>query len=149
GALRLVIGPFDVKMDEAFAPSVGGVFEADKPAGGVARDQEYRMNEQTDFEAAVVEFANNGIDQKGHIVIDDFEHGNTASLGQRPEPNLPGLRAPFGKESPRSPGEACRFRRTAILQILRSRGSEQFGDEAPRYARFPACHEGTSRLDQR
>ena len=56
--LRRILRAFDMKVDEAFALAAdrARALEVDEPAGEVALDDEYRMNEQADIEAALIEF---------------------------------------------------------------------------------------------
>jgi hypothetical protein len=36
------------------------------------------MDQQSDIEAAPIEFTDHGIDEKRHVIIDDFQHRNAA-----------------------------------------------------------------------
>ena len=74
----------DVDVNEALAlaADIARTLEVDQPAGDVALDDEDRMNEQADIEAALIELADHGIDQKRHVVVDDFKHRGAASCRQ-------------------------------------------------------------------
>src|SRR5438046_6686260 len=95
------------------------LFEVDEPARGVALYQKYRMHEQADLKAAAVEFADNGIHQERHVVIDDLENRHAAAAWKRLESYFWSARVSFGEKRPRPLGDACQFLRIAVLQILR------------------------------
>src|SRR5262249_12408778 len=143
GALRRIVVFLDMEMDEAFAARSGRLrwFKFDKAARGVALDQEHRMKKRADLETAAVEFADNRIHQKLHVIIYDFKHRNAACATERLEPYLGRSGGPLEEKRPRLLGNACQHGRAAMPQIFRRGEPEQFGDKTVRHGGFPLGQE--------
>ena len=108
-------------------PTLRAGLEIDQPARGITLDDENRMHEQTDIEAALIDLAEHGIDQKRHVVVDDLEHRAAGLAGKRLEADLGGAGRPFLQERPGALRDAGKFGRGVALEILRHREPEQFG----------------------
>ncbi len=107
------------------------------------------MDEQADIEAALVELADHGIDQKRHVVVDDFQHRGATLAGNRFEPDLGGAGLAFLQQRPRALGEVGKFVGRIALEILRYCKSEQLGHEIVGNVALAPCQDGGSRPDQR
>ena len=142
---------FDVEVDEALALAAdcARAFEVDKLAGAIALDDEHRMDEQTDVEAALIEFADDGIDQKRHVVIDDFKHRDAARRGGRLEAHLGRAGVALGEECPRSLGDAGKLVGAVALKILGHREAEQFGEEIVGNVALALCQQRRGGGDER
>ena len=80
GAPRGLRDAFDVDVDEAFVPAAvfRDALEGGQRSRSVALHGEHRMDQKADVEAALIELADDRIEQKRHIVIDDVEHRHGA-----------------------------------------------------------------------
>ena len=81
-----------MNVDEAFAPAIAfaRALEGGELSCRVALDGEHRVDQEPDVEAALVELAEDRIDQEGHVVIVDFEHRDARRQRRR-------LEADFGR----------------------------------------------------
>ena len=131
GPLPGIVGAVDVDMNEALALAAdsAGCLDIDQPARGITLDDENRMHEQADIEAALINLAEHGIDQKRHVVVDDLQHPAAGLAGKRLEADLGGAGRPFLQQRPGALGDAGEFGRRVALEILRHREPEQLGDE--------------------
>jgi hypothetical protein len=149
--LAWAFNALNVEVDEAFTPGADSMllFEADESTRGVALYQKYRMHEQSDLKAAAIEFADNGIHQERHIVIDDLKNRHATAAQERLESYFWNSGAAFGEKRPRPLGDARQFLRIAVLKILRRCEREQFLDESIRHVGPPLREEARGRVDKR
>ena len=75
----------DVEMDQAFARALGALWqrfavEAQQLALLVALHGDDRVGDQRDFDALLGELRHGRIEQEGHVVVENFEHGNLAPV---------------------------------------------------------------------
>ena len=73
------------KMNQAFARALCPsrqcfAVEALQLALVIALHRDDRMRDQGDFDALLGKFRHGGIEKEGHVVVEDFEHGNLASV---------------------------------------------------------------------
>ena len=113
--------------------------EGDQLAAPVALDELHRMDEQADIEAAFDQLADDRIDKKRHVVVDDFEH----RLGRAS--SRPARSATFGTpacrsaERPRLLRDGGKFFRGVALQIFGHREAEKLGEEILRDVGLALC----------
>ena len=110
-------------------PPSRGALEGRQRSGGIALDGEDRMDQKADVEAALVELADDRIDQKRHVVVDDVEHRHGARHRRRLEADLGRAGLAFGEQRPRPLGDGGELVRPVALQIVGHRRAEQFGKE--------------------
>ena len=86
-------------MNEAFAPALAfaRAFEGRQPAGIITLDNEHRMDEETNVQPALTQFAQNRIDQERHIVIEDFEHRDIGRQAGRRKGDFGGAGLALGR----------------------------------------------------
>jgi len=76
----------DVEMDQAFAlgplPPLSAFRRRNAGAALIiALHGDDRVGDQRDFDALLSELRHGGIEQEGHVVVENFEHGNLAPSG--------------------------------------------------------------------
>ena len=131
GALRRILHPFDMKVNEALTQAAdrARALEAGEPARKVTLDDKHRVNEQANIETASIEFTGDGIDQERHVVVDDLKHGNAVRRGNRLETYLGHAGFALSEERPRSLGDAGKLVCAVAFEILRHCKAEQSGDK--------------------
>ncbi len=75
----------DVEMDQAFALALCPLWqrfavETQEFALLIALHGDDRVGDQRDFDALLGELRHGGIEQEGHVVVENFEHGNLAPV---------------------------------------------------------------------
>ena len=142
---------FDVNVDEAFVPAAvfRGALEGRQRSRRVALHGEHRMDQKADVEAALIELADDRIEQKRHVVIDDVEHRHGARHRRRLEADLGRAGLAFGEQRPRPLGDGGKLIGPVALQIVGHRGAEQFGKERAGNIAPALCQGGTGRGDKR
>ena len=151
GPLRRIVHAVDMQVDEAFALAAdrARALEVDEPAGEIALDHEYRMDQQADIEAASIELRQDEVDQERHIVVDDFQHRRAARRGSRLEAQLGRAGLALGEERPRCRGDRGELFGAVALQVLRHRKAEQFGEEIFGDVAVALCQQRRGGIDQR
>ena len=76
-----------------------------------------------------MELADDRIEQKRHVVIDDVEHRRGARRRRRLEADLGRAGLARGEQRPRPFGDGGKLVRPVALQIVGHRGAEQFAKE--------------------
>ena len=150
-SLCRIVHAFDMKVDKTFALAADGArtLEIDKPAGQIALDDEYRMDKQADVETARIELADDGVDQKRHIVVDDFEDRYGARRGRRLEAYFWQTGFALGEKRPRFFRDAGKLVGAIALDILGHREPEQLGKEILGDVALALCQQGSGGVDQR
>ena len=84
-------------MNEAFAPALtfADAIEGREPARLVPLHGQDRMDEEANVHAAFAQFAQHRIDQEGHVVVEDIEHGHAGCKACRCERDLGGAGPAF------------------------------------------------------
>ena len=86
-AIGIGVQAVDVEVNQAFARalcSLGQCFavEAQQLALVIALHGDDRVSDEGDFDALLGELRHGGIEQEGHVVVENFEHGNLAPVRQ-------------------------------------------------------------------
>ena len=110
-------------------PSFADALEGRQRSRRIALHGEHRMDQKADVEAALIELADDRIEQKRHVVIDDVEHRHGARRRRRLEADLGRAGLALGEQRPRPLGDGGKLVGPVALQIVGHRGAEQFGKE--------------------
>ncbi len=110
-------------------PSFADTLEGRQRSRRIALDGEHRMDQQADVEAALIELADDRIEQKRHVVVDDVEHRHGARHRRRLEADLGRAGLALGEQRPRPLGDGGKLVGPVALQIVGHRRAEQFGKE--------------------
>ncbi len=139
----LAVDTIDVDLDQAL-PALRcaggrGSQERNKGAARVAFDDKSGMQDEMSVEPLFRQFRHDGIDQKRHIVVNDFNDRNvvealTRGGVRRADPDLGSLRLPLAKEPPRSLRDLCDLAGLIMHKVLRDGSGKNLRDEARRHA---------------
>ncbi len=113
--------PIDLDMDQRFEAAFGFVAmagQADHAVLGVAAHLHHRMHDQVHGQTLAVDFHGDRIDQEGHVVVDDLDHG----MGRLPAVFVQArvVDTQFGRATGKGAGE----------MPVRQRGAVQVGQRA-------------------
>src|SRR5208282_5522979 len=92
--------------------------KGDEVSRFVALDREYRMDQEANVGAALVELADNRIDEERHIVVEDFEHRYCRRRAGRREGYLRRVGLALQKKRPRVLGDAGERLRPVLLEVV-------------------------------
>ena len=140
---RLILDALGMDVNEAFARPRSGrrslAAEGEQETARVALQGEHRMDDEADLDALLVEFAQHGIDQERHVVVDDLQDRDRLDVlgghrtGARVEADLrrPGLAV--RQQRPGVLGERRKLARLIAEKILGRRAPEQASGESRRH----------------
>ena len=151
GAPRRLRDAFDVDVDEAFVPAaiLRSAVERRQRSRRVALHGEHRMDQKANVETALIELADDRIEQKRHVVIDDVEHRHGARHRRRFEADLGRAGLAYREQRPRPLGDVGKLIGRVALQIVGHRGAEQIGQERAGDIASALCQGGAGGGDER
>ena len=107
--------------------------ECDQPPARVALEGEDRMRDKSDLQAAFGQLAQHRIDQKRHVIVDDFQYRKLfepcPGQARLLEPDFGRAGHSTGEERPGGLGEGGDLASVVAHEILRHRTREQSFDK--------------------
>ena len=107
------------------------------------------MDQKANVETALIELADDRIEQKRHVVIDDVEHRHGARHRRRFEADLGRAGLAYREQRPRPLGDVGKLIGPVALQIVGHRGAEQIGKERAGDIASALCQGGAGGGDER
>jgi hypothetical protein len=137
-ARGFVTDRLEMDVNEALARAARGIGGAQRDErAAVAPHAEDRVRHQLHIEPPLADFAHHRIDQKRHVVIGDFDHGDDVALARRFQrdglaANLRHARLPLLEEIERALGQVGEIGGRVAQHVLGHRAAVKLRDEISR-----------------